>query len=262
VITEIPSGLPKAWGNFQQVQQVLINLINNATDAMAGQTGPKMIRIAAAEREGMIRVEVADSGPGIPEAARGRLFEPFFTTKGEGRGTGLGLAVCKQIIEDHGGRMGFRTQLGQGTTFFFELPVSREELQADALAAPATPPVRDKAVLVVDDEPDVLSFLTKVLLAEGDRVDMAASLREAAERIATVRFDLVVADIRLGEGTGIHLFENWAEWSHHPRPPFLFITGDVVNQALAHEIETKGLRILHKPLDVSSLQTAVRGLLT
>jgi len=261
VTSEIPPSLPKGWGNFQQIQQVLINLINNATDAMAGQTTPKMIRIAAAERDGMIRVEVADSGPGIPESVRGRLFEPFFTTKGEGRGTGLGLAVCKQIIEDHGGRMGFRTQLGQGTTFFFELPVSREGIQADALAAPPAPPVRDKAVLVVDDEPDVLSFLAKVLLAEGDRVDMAASLQEAAERIASVRFDLVVADIRLGEGTGIHLFENWAEWSKHPRPPFLFITGDVVNTALAHEVETKGLRILHKPLDISSLQTAVRGLL-
>ncbi len=262
VAVDVSPSLPKVWGNFQQVQQVLVNLINNATDAMSGQSGPKTIKISAAEKEDFLRVEVSDSGPGIPETVRARLFEPFFTTKGEGRGTGLGLAVCKQIVEDHGGRMGFRTQVGYGTTFFIEMPISRDDAKGDAFAAPPPPPVKDKMILVVDDEPDVLSFLTKVILAEGDRVEKAESLQEAALRAAESPFDLVVADIRLGEGTGINLFENWGLWSRHPRPPFLFITGDVVNTTLAHEIETKGLRLLHKPIDVSSFQSAVRGLLT
>lgn len=262
VTVDISPLLAKAKGNFQQLQQVLVNLINNATDAMSNQAGPKTIKITAVEKNGLVRVEVADSGPGIPEHARERLFEPFFTTKGEGRGTGLGLAVCKQILEEHGGRMGFRTQLGYGTTFFIELPAAGEDATVESDVAPKKPPVKDKNILVVDDEPDVLSFLTKVLLAEGDKVYKAKSLQEASDQLMGTKFDLVVADIRLGEGTGINLYENWALWSKHPRPPFLFITGDVVNPTLAHEIESKGLSLLHKPIDVSSFQTAIRGLLT
>jgi two-component system NtrC family sensor kinase len=254
--------LAKARGNYQQLQQVFVNLVNNATDAMSGQAGPKTIRITAVEKNDMIRAEVADSGPGIPEGVRDRLFEPFFTTKGEGRGTGLGLAVCKQIADEHGGRLGFRTQVGYGTTFFLELPVAKDDAKDGESSAPPPPPVKDKTVLVVDDEPDVLSFLSKVILAEGDKVYKAESLREAATMAANTKFDLVVADIRLGEGTGINLYENWELWSTRPRPPFLFITGDVVNPTLAHEIETKGLKLLHKPIDIASFQLAVRGLLT
>jgi CheY-like chemotaxis protein len=205
---------------------------------------------------------VADSGPGIPESVRERLFEPFFTTKGEGRGTGLGLAVCRQILEDHGGKIGFKTQEGYGTTFFLEIPVSREEEKDGGSVSPILPNIKDKAVLVVDDEPDVLSFLSKVILADGDKVEKAESLLEAKDRISSTGFDLVVADIRLGEGTGINLYENWHLWSRQPRPAFLFITGDVVNQSLAAEIERKGLRLLHKPIDLASFQLAVRGLLS
>jgi two-component system NtrC family sensor kinase len=261
VSIDAPSSLPEAWGNFQQLQQVLVNLVNNATDAMSGQAGVKTIAISARKDGDMVRVEVVDSGPGIPESVRMRLFEPFFTTKGEGRGTGLGLAVCRQIVEDHGGRMGFRTQVGVGTTFYIDLPAARAEDKEDGVKPPAPPPVKGKTILVVDDEPDVLSFLSKVLEGEGDQVEKASSFRDATVLAAGTKFDLVIADIRLGEGTGLGLFEGWSLWTRSPRPPFLFITGDVVNSILSQEVEGKGLQILHKPIDVSSFQVAVRSLL-
>ncbi|MBI4397104.1 MAG: PAS domain S-box protein [Elusimicrobia bacterium] len=255
-----PASLPSVKGNFQQLQQVVVNLINNACDAMSAVSGTKRLRIDASETGGVCRLEIHDSGPGIPEGICGRVFEPFFTTKGEGRGTGLGLAVCRQIIEEHGGRIGFRSQPGAGTAFWFDLPASVKE-EVSQRPEPAPPPVRNRSILLVDDEPDVLSFLLKVLHAEGDWTDTASSLMEAALKASEKAYDLVVTDIRLGEGTGINLYDNWTLWSPHTRPAFLFVTGDVIDPLLAQEIEKRDLPILHKPVDIASFQRAVRTLL-
>jgi signal transduction histidine kinase len=122
---------------------VFVNLMNNACDAMmaAGGDRPKAIRIAARETvAGVLRVEIADTGPGIPPEARDHVFEPFFTTKPEGRGTGLGLPVCRQIVEEHGGRLDFVTEVNRGTTFWFELPVAKDELAARPLRRPGPAP--------------------------------------------------------------------------------------------------------------------------
>ena len=262
VTVDIPRNLPRARGNLQQVQQVFVNLINNACDAMGTNTGKKSIHVSARElAKDMIRVEIADTGPGVPESVRDRLFEPFFTTKPEGRGTGLGLPVCKQIIEEHGGKIGFTTVLDQGTTFWFEIPVSREAAAPAAGPAPALAAVRGKSILLVDDEPDVLGFLSKVIQAEGNHLAVAGSLKDAIAKAAHSVFDLVVTDVRLGEGTGFSLYENWSLWSNHPRPSFLFMTGDVLNSALVGDIETRGLHLLHKPIDLATFQRAIRSAL-
>jgi two-component system NtrC family sensor kinase len=262
VTVDIPKNLSRVRGNLQQIQQVFVNLINNACDAMSTTKGKKSIHVSAHglpnER---VRVEVSDNGPGVPENVRDRLFEPFFTTKAEGRGTGLGLPVCKQIIEDHGGQMGFTTVLDEGTTFWLELPLSKDEAVASAGSVPALPIVKGKAILLVDDEPDVLGFLTKVIRAEGNSLEVAGSLKDAIAKSALRAFDLVVTDIRLGEGTGFSLYENWSLWTHHPRPPFLFMTGDVLNSATVGDIETRGLHLLHKPIDLATFQRAIRGAL-
>src|SRR5207249_3914563 len=109
--------------------------------------------------------------------------------------------------------------------------------------------------------PAVLSFLAKVVGAEDDLVETAASLKEARQRIATRPFDLVVTDIQLGDGLGLDLFDKWPQWSRRPRPPFLFLTGDVLNAAWEQAIQEKGLAFLQKPVDVPSFQTALRRLL-
>jgi two-component system NtrC family sensor kinase len=254
----VPDLLPKARGNFQQLEQVFVNLINNACDAMGAGPRKKTIRISMREANaGLIRVELADNGPGVPESLRGRLFEPFFTTKGEGRGTGLGLAVCRQIIEDHGGKIGFTSEENQGTTFWIELPAAREEAAFLQTEAAAQPVVTGKSLLIVDDEPDVLGFLTKVILATGNHVEVAGTLKDAIQKAGERAFDLVLTDIRLGEGTGFTLYENWSLWTRHPRPGFLFMTGDVLNGAVIQDIEKRGLHMLHKPLDLATFQNTL-----
>ncbi len=258
---KISRGLPKVKADMQQLEQVFVNLINNACDAMADSPGRKELRLEARAVEGRVRVEVQDSGPGVPEAVQARLFEPLFTTKGEGRGTGLGLTVCRQIIEDHGGRIGFVSRPGHGATFWIELPAAKEE---DARPAPkprAAPRRRGASILVVDDEPAVLAFLREALEADGCRPELAASLEEAFKLAALKPFDLVIADIRLGAGSGLGLFDAWSSRSPHPRPGFLFLTGDVLDLELERSLKARSLEVLHKPVELEELWRAARGLL-
>ena len=261
VTMSLPQGLPPIDGNFQQLQQVLINLINNACDAMAGQSGPKQILISGSEVEGKVRLEVADNGPGIAPGHQARIFEPFFSTKGEGRGTGLGLAICRQIVEEHGGTIGLSMRSGGGTCFVIELPAA-----SGPAIRPGKPPLpgrapKGRAVLLVDDEPAILCLLAKILAAEGCRVETAASLSEAVVKTGQRPFDLVVADAHLGDGSGLSLHEGWTRSSPFPSPPFLFITGDVLNTAMEKAFSARNLPLLYKPVDIRIFKQAVRALL-
>ncbi len=110
-----------------QLEQVLLNLLINARQAMMPRGGSLAVKAALEPDSGMIRIQVIDSGPGIPEKLLPKIFQPFFTTKsatkrGESRGTGLGLAICKEIIEHHKGRIDVASELGKGTTFTILLP--------------------------------------------------------------------------------------------------------------------------------------------
>jgi two-component system NtrC family sensor kinase len=119
----------KVSGDPVQLEQVLLNLLINARQAMLDANGARggSITIKAFEAEGMVKIQVIDTGPGIPEKLLGRIFEPFFTTKGtakkgEAKGTGLGLAICKEIVEHHKGRIEVASVVGKGCTFSVVLP--------------------------------------------------------------------------------------------------------------------------------------------
>ncbi|HEY5600071.1 MAG TPA: ATP-binding protein, partial [Candidatus Manganitrophaceae bacterium] len=116
--------LPKIKGNGNQLQQVLMNLMINAQQAMpeGGQ-----VKVSTARVNGQAELRVADNGPGIPEEIRQKIFEPFFTTKPVGKGTGLGLSVSYGIVKDHGGQIGVESEVGKGTTFILTLPLPNDE---------------------------------------------------------------------------------------------------------------------------------------
>ncbi|MCS7034018.1 MAG: ATP-binding protein [Phycisphaerae bacterium] len=125
---QVQPGL-KVVGDAVQLEQVLLNLLINARQAMLGKGG--VLTIKARRAEAMAHIQVSDTGPGIPESLLPRIFEPFFTTKanvgsGEPGGTGLGLAICRQIIEHHGGRIQVQSRVGEGTTFSLFLPAAEE----------------------------------------------------------------------------------------------------------------------------------------
>ena len=259
---DIPKRLPGVKADAQQIQQVFVNILNNACDALTtGWDGKKNITIRALAQGETVRVEIADSGPGISEDDKKSIFEPFFTTKPAGRGTGLGLSVSRQIMQDHGGLLGFKSPPGGGTAFYVELPATRTSAvrKKNKTAAPAK--IKGWRVLVVDDEPSVLAFLSKFFVREGSLPSEAENLQEAREKISKEVFDVVVADVRLGEGSGLDLRENWFKWSPFPRPPFLFLTGDVLNPGLEKTMEEKSLILLHKPVDLDALLGTLADLL-
>ena len=124
-------------GDHVQLEQVLLNLLINARQAMLGKGGSITIK-AQRQDTGELRIQVVDTGPGIPEKYLHRIFDPFFTTKGttrkgEPKGTGLGLAICKEIVEHHRGRIEVQSEVGKGSTFSIYLPAE----QAATTPAPA-----------------------------------------------------------------------------------------------------------------------------
>jgi len=123
---ELRSELPSVLANTNQIQQVVMNLMINAQQAMAGEPGNISVR-STVDEEGQVLVSVTDDGPGIPPEHKSRIFEPFFTTKPSGIGTGLGLSVSYGIIRDHGGRIEIDSEVGQGTSFRLVFPAQRAD---------------------------------------------------------------------------------------------------------------------------------------
>ena len=123
---QVTPGL-RVMGDAIQLEQVMLNLLINARQAMLGKGGSLTVKASAVEDAGAVKIQVIDTGPGIAEKHLGKIFEPFFTTKatarpGESKGTGLGLAICKEIVARHGGRIEVASALNKGTTFTLVLP--------------------------------------------------------------------------------------------------------------------------------------------
>ena len=126
IIKEYGDDLLKIITNQNQIQQVIINLCNNAIDSMSDGGTIKITTrnvIASETKQSHIEISISDTGSGIPEDVKSRIFEPFFTTKEVGKGTGLGLSLCYEIIQKHNGIIEVKSEIGKGTTFIMKLPV-------------------------------------------------------------------------------------------------------------------------------------------
>ncbi|MFH2203907.1 MAG: ATP-binding protein [Elusimicrobiota bacterium] len=252
VETDLEKGLPRVLGNLQQLEQVLLNIVQNACQAMRGQEAEKKIKISARHEGGKVLLEICDSGPGVSLADRKRILEPFFTTRDEG--TGLGLAICARIIREHGSELECESSPLGGACFRMRLPV------ADKLAAREKPrrkaaPIRDQRVLVVDDEQAVLTLMERMLSAAGHRVDIARSGREALRRLQEARYDLVVTDLHLGGMEGRHVAT--AAMRSKPAPAVLLVTGDVTKHEFPPGHPLERLPVLAKPFTLERFRAAV-----
>jgi signal transduction histidine kinase len=176
VVLRLADDLPILWADGHQLQQVLVNMITNAHHAVRQRPADARMISITTWSDGVLQVhvEIADTGPA-------KIFEPFFTTKPVGQGTGLGLSLCRGIVDEHGGTITVESEPGQGTTFEITLPVTvRPATSADAPSATATaPPVGRKTILVVDDERDLAEILVEALGREGHRVEIASNGADA-----------------------------------------------------------------------------------
>jgi signal transduction histidine kinase len=132
VVTDLTPGLPKTMVDFQQIQEVFLNIILNAEQAITGANRGGKLSIKTQETKGYVRISFVDDGPGIPAEYLDKLFDPFFTMRAEG--TGLGLSACHGIVTGHGGRIYVRSEPGKGATFVVELPVTTEEIDSSKIA--------------------------------------------------------------------------------------------------------------------------------
>jgi len=250
--------LPHALFDFHQIEQVLVNLVNNAEQAIAstGQPGRIVLRTFAAEGE--VGFEVEDDGPGIPPSLRHRVFDPFFTTKEAGRGTGLGLSVSYGIVQEHGGRIELRPDRPiRGSIFTVTLrrPAGSLDAAAEEVGASLAPhPLSGRRVLIAEDEPLVLDLFSRLLQEDGASVTLARDGEEAWTKILETDFDLIVADLRMPNLDGRGLYERVVEEKPSMVRRFVFATGDLVRRESLEFLEGLPNRILAKPLDVDDVR--------
>jgi two-component system NtrC family sensor kinase len=188
VQTDLAADLPLTWADGDQLQQVVTNLVVNAEQAMSDGDGPRRLRIATRfdAASDQLRLEVADSGPGVPPAIRTRIFEPFFTTKSVGVGTGVGLSLCHGIVASHGGSIAAADAPGGGALFVVTLPHVPTGPHGTQAAVPEsrTAGLPARSILIVDDEVEIAETLAEMLAEAGHRVDIAPNGKAALERIA------------------------------------------------------------------------------
>ena len=189
---DLARDLPEVQADPYQLQQVFLNLINNAVDAIleVGTNGDLWVRTGV-ERE-QVFVEFIDSGPGVKDPSR--VFDPFYTTKPVGKGTGLGLSICYGIITEHGGTIRVKNAPQRGAAFRIELPLQMNVRAAGSVEAKPASSSRRGRILVLDTDDSVLETIAELLSGHDHVVTTSKSLTEARRLIAAGDFDLVVAD--------------------------------------------------------------------
>jgi two-component system NtrC family sensor kinase len=255
----VEPGLPDIEGNQNQLQQVFLNVINNAAQAIASTGRGGTVAIRARPWLDGIAVDVTDNGPGIPEELQGKIFEPFFTTKAEGQGTGLGLSICLGIVKEHGGNLTMRSTPGHGATFTIELPASglpEEPARSSGEHAALT-----GRILVVDDEPHILHYMRATLESWGHEVETAGDGQEALRRAMEERFDLIITDVRMPRLGGRELFERLRESRPEAAARVVFATGDSVRDDTLAFLEGSGRPFLHKPFKLAELRRTIAAAL-
>jgi signal transduction histidine kinase len=266
ILEALSSGLPQVFSDPHQLQQVLLNLIINAEQAMIGAHGRGSLLVRTwhdADRDAVI-LEVNDDGPGVPDEVQPRIFDPFFTTKEVGKGTGLGLTVAYAIVQEHGGRITLKSEPGKGASFYVELPVGagplKPALPRRADEAPATD-IAGASVLVVEDEAALGAAVAEALGDAGFEVSRAADGLEALEQVGARPFDLIICDLKMPRLDGPAFHRQLV--ARHPMLArrVLFVTGDVAGTEAERFLEESGCRWLAKPFRLRDLLRVTRELL-
>ena len=246
--------LPEVEVNGNQIKQVFVNLINNGAQAIAETGHGGRIWVTAKRWLDGVAVSVTDSGPGISDEIAGRVFEPFFTTKPEGKGTGLGLSICQGILKEHGGRLTLEAKPGAGATFIVELPGTTPPAAPPEHAAEPGAPARKLRVLVVDDEPHILHYMSATLESWGHTVEVASDGHYALERALAEPFDVIICDLRMPHLGGREMYHKLAHQDPHAAERVIFATGDTVRGDTLRFLESIGRPYLHKPFTLAELR--------
>ena len=258
--------VPTVHGNAARLEQVFVNLLLNAAQAIPDTGSDHRITVALSREETMVRVTVADTGSGIADDVLDRIFDPFFTTKPPGVGTGLGLPICRGIVAAHGGELSVTSRVGAGSTFTLRLPIHTGGMvEAAQPAHESHRPETQHRVLVVDDEIAVGRTLSLVLEPDYD-VTVAESAEQALSAIRQAEalggFDAVICDLLMPGMTGIELFEITSREFPDLAPRFIFMSGGLSLSEPRNFSSRVSNRIIEKPFDLSQIRTALREIVS
>ncbi len=252
--------LPLIMGDSHQLQQVILNLLNNARQAMEGQQPSGRIQVRTQSAAGMIRLSIQDNGPGISSENLAKIFNPFFTTKPIGKGTGLGLSLCYGIIREHGGVIKAESAPGQGATFIIELPVHispEGKITHKSGSHRSTLDGAGKRALVIDDEEWILELVRQILNKDGFQVDVASDGSAALDHVSASKYELLVCDWKMPGLSGPQLFERISEVRPDAASRMIFMTGDVVSDSVQQFLRKHSKRCLSKPFSVDEFRQTV-----
>lgn len=259
-----------------QLQQVLVNLLINASDAMKGQglieltldavdlplpDGQALLPGTAELVPGRyLALQVRDHGPGIEPDLLDRVFEPFFTTKPKGRGTGLGLSVAQGIVSRHLGAIGVHSEPGQGACFMIYLPASRRDVEVAPITVPGGWPGEGRQILFVDDDQLVRHAWSALLERQGWQVTRARDGEEGWVQFTQTgkHFDVVLTDQSMPRLDGMGLAQRIR--ATEAPPPVVLMSGHV-NEVPAELLQALFAAVLHKPVDAAELQRALQDAL-
>jgi two-component system NtrC family sensor kinase len=244
--------LPETYADPYQIQQVFVNLINNARDALTGRED-SALAIRTYSRDDAVIIEFEDNGPGIPAPLIGKIFDPFFTTKETGKGTGLGLSMAYGIINEHGGVISVESEAGKGTKFIVTIPIV--EGAEPEMEVQVTPKISRgvKSVLVVEDEQSLRDLLSEALTASGFAVEVATTGDEAIGLFEEREYDAVISDIKMPGIGGKELYRYLRKYHPEIARRIIFMTGDVLSKDTRSFLQTTNTRFIEKPFNIDAL---------
>lgn len=263
---DLADDLPETMADPFQLQQVVLNLLMNAEQALLEDRGQGRVWIRTRRvSTTRIALEISDDGPGIAASIASRIFDPFFTTKPPGLGTGLGLSIVYGIVQQHGGEVTLESHRGAGARFVVELPVV-SVLAEHKIAAPPKAAFKPSSnacsrILVVEDEATVAQLIVDVLREEGHVAEAALDSQDGLTRISRTRYDLVICDLRMPRLDGPAFYDALVRSGSPVQNRIIFITGDTLAPRTLDFLEPHKLPYLAKPFLVEELKLAVNRML-
>lgn len=263
--------LPAVHGDANRLEQVLVNLLSNALDALRSVKPPRRLAVDSHVTDGRVCVTVTDNGPGVAPEIAERLFRPFATTKGR-RGTGLGLYISRQLVREAAGDLGVADAPGRGAAFLLWLPAAptaaepAPELAAGgaapgAAAAPvaAVPsPLAGIRILLVDDEDMIRRPMARFLAKRGAQVTEAGDGVQALERLAGLEPHVILADLRMPKMDGAELYARLQAERPAMAERVLFLSGDITQLAGRGLAPVARERVLVKPVELAALERRIQ----
>jgi two-component system NtrC family sensor kinase len=261
LVRDYDANNPTLFADPQKLQQLVLNLLNNAYDAIQETDRPGQIWVRTKGDAESVTLEVLDNGTGIKEPSK--VFDPFYTTKEVGKGTGLGLSVCYGIVQDHHGEI-HAQNWEQGARFVVRLPIG----SATAVVAPpesalrAIPSLLKITALVVDDEDEILKLQTEYLAAMGIQAHGVTSGAEAIRYLGTHTVNLIISDVRMpGIPDGAQLYDWVREFQPRLAKRFLFITGDIIGMKTDQRFQKSHVPQLQKPFHFEEFSRIIQELM-